>query len=298
MTWLVLIAIRAITVQCDPNITGRIASPVHTAKPECTLHTYGNLQVPWRALQSQPVLMEMSDVWLSASPRQEEEWEEASAGQRAQASKQAELAARDLMRLSRPGIKGAAGAANLPEGSSSGWPFLSHLSAMLLNRLQMTITNVHVCFQVCCCSKKGICWAYAVILVRRSQLYWHMLQSAAVAAVAPAVWQNSLRSIVSMLASSNHAARLPKTGTCCAGACAARHAAAQVWAPTQLPPDRESGQGEPRHNPFGPCTSCTHIANIYLPVKALGMSMYVQGQAWLCCAPGMPLTWLKRRARK
>ena len=168
MTWLVLIAIRAITVQCDPNITGRIASPVHTAKPECTLHTYGNLQVPWRALQSQPVLMEMSDVWLSASPRQEEEWEEASAGQRAQASKQAELAARDLMRLSRPGSKGAAGAANLPEGSSSGWPFLSHLSAMLLNRLQMTITNVHVCFQVCCCSRKGICWAYAVILVRRS----------------------------------------------------------------------------------------------------------------------------------
>ena len=62
----------------------------------------------------------------------------------AQASKQAELAARDLMRLSRPGSKGVAGAANLPEGSSSGWPFLSHLSAMLLNRLQMTITK-HPC---------------------------------------------------------------------------------------------------------------------------------------------------------
>ena len=57
----------------------------------------GNLQVPWRALQSQPVLMEMSDVWLCASPRLEEEWEETSAGQRAQASKQAELAARNLI---------------------------------------------------------------------------------------------------------------------------------------------------------------------------------------------------------
>ena len=239
--------------------------------------------------------MEMSDVWLCASPRQEEEWEETLAGQRAQASKQAELAARDLMRLSRPGSKGAAGAANLPEGSSSGWPFLSHLSAMLLNRLQMTITNVHVCFQVCCCSKKGICWAYAVILVRRSQLYWHMLQSAAVAAVASVVWQNTLRSILSMPALCS---TTPQTGTCCAGACAARHAAAQVWAPSQLTPDRESRQGEPRHNSFGPCTSCTHIANIYMPVKALGMSMYVQGQAWLCRAPGMPLTWLKRRARK
>ena len=207
MTWLVLIAIRAITVQCDPKNTGRIASPVHTAKPECTLDTYGNLQVPWRALQSQPVLMEMSDVWLSASPRQEEEWEEASAGQRAQASKQAELAARDLMRLSRPGSKGVAGAANLPEGSSSGWPFLSHLSAMLLNRLQMTITNVHVCFQVCFCCKKGICWTYAVITVRRCHSHAGACCRALHALLQPlAVWQDSLRGIVTMPALSTHLA--------------------------------------------------------------------------------------------
>lgn len=33
-------------------------------------------QVPWRALQSQPVVVEVSNVWLCASNRKEEEWEE------------------------------------------------------------------------------------------------------------------------------------------------------------------------------------------------------------------------------
>ena len=61
---------------------------------------------------------------------------------------QAELAARDLMRLSRPGSKGATGTSAPPEGSGFAWSFLSHLSAMVLNRLQMTISNVHICFQV------------------------------------------------------------------------------------------------------------------------------------------------------
>ena len=40
-------------------------------------------QVPWRALQSRPVVVELSDVWLCACPRTEEEWEEDLAGQRA-----------------------------------------------------------------------------------------------------------------------------------------------------------------------------------------------------------------------
>ena len=61
---------------------------------------------------------------------------------------QAELAARDLMRLSRPGSRGATGTSATPEGSGFAWSFLSHLSAMVLNRLQMTISNVHICFQV------------------------------------------------------------------------------------------------------------------------------------------------------
>ncbi len=52
------------------------------------------------------------------------------------------------MRLSRPGSKGATGTSAPPEGSGFAWSFLSHLSAMVLNRLQMTISNVHICFQV------------------------------------------------------------------------------------------------------------------------------------------------------
>lgn len=43
-------------------------------------------QVPWRALQSRPVVVELSDVWLCACPRSEEEWEEDMAGQRAKVS--------------------------------------------------------------------------------------------------------------------------------------------------------------------------------------------------------------------
>ena len=67
------------------------------------------------------------------------------AGQRAQAAKQAELAALDLIRLSKPGGK-VAGAGS--EGSSLASSFLSHLGTMLLNRLQMTIRNIHFCFKV------------------------------------------------------------------------------------------------------------------------------------------------------
>ena len=167
--------------------------------------------MPWRALQSQPVLMEMSDVWLCASPRQEEEWEETSAGQRAQASKQAELAARDLMRLSRPGSKGVAGAANPPEGSSSGWPFLSHLSAMLLNRLQMKVTNVHICFQVCSCCKKHVCSNGAIALVRRHHNHTGMCYRVLHALLQPlAVWQDRLRNDIIMHALSCHVAQTPR----------------------------------------------------------------------------------------
>lgn len=106
----------------------------------------GAVQVPWRALQSRPVVVHLSDVWLCACPRTEEEWEEDMAGKRAQAAKQAELAALDLIRLSKPGGK-VAGASG--EGSSLASSFLSHLGTMLLNRLQMTIRNIHFCFKVC-----------------------------------------------------------------------------------------------------------------------------------------------------
>lgn len=91
-------------------------------------------------------MLHLSDVWLCASPRGEDEWEEELAGQRAQAAKQAELAAMELVRSSRPAGKSGGGAAN--EGNGLASAFMSHLGTMLLNRLQMTIRNIHICFKV------------------------------------------------------------------------------------------------------------------------------------------------------
>lgn len=70
------------------------------------------------------------------------------AGVPEQAAKQAELAALDLVRLSKPGGRSGQGAGN--EGSGLAWSFLSHLGTMLLNKLQMSVRNIHVCFQVGC----------------------------------------------------------------------------------------------------------------------------------------------------
>jgi hypothetical protein len=64
-----------------------------------------------------------------------------------QAAKQAELAALDLVRLSKPGGRNAGAGAG--EGSGLAWSFLSHLGALLLNKLQMSVRNIHVCFQAC-----------------------------------------------------------------------------------------------------------------------------------------------------
>ena len=132
---------------------------------------YGS-QVPWRALQSRPVVLHLSDVWLCACPRTEAEWEEGKAGQRAQAAKQAELAALDLIRQSKPGGKSAA-AGN--EGSSLASSFLSHLGTMLLNRLQMTICNIHICFKVCI-HMQYMCFTDTITrtLVQRLALFLHV----------------------------------------------------------------------------------------------------------------------------
>ena len=70
-----------------------------------------------------------------------------------QAAKQAELAALDLVRLSKPvggGGRSAAGGAAAGEGGGLAWSFLSHLGTVLLNGLQMTVRNIHVCFQARC----------------------------------------------------------------------------------------------------------------------------------------------------
>ncbi len=80
-------------------------------------------------------------MWLLATPRDESEWEEGPAGKRAEAAKEARLAAAEMGRV--PRASGAGGEA--PKGL--GWSFMSHLGVILLNRLQFKINGVHICFQ-------------------------------------------------------------------------------------------------------------------------------------------------------
>jgi hypothetical protein len=130
-------------------------------------------------------VVELSDVVLCVSPRDESDWEEGPALRRAQAAKQAQLAAAELAKLgSRVAATGsgssssrgstAAAQANVAAaaaaaataaaasaggggggGSSSswGWMIADYVISFLLNRLQVSVKNVHVYFQVSCAAQ-------------------------------------------------------------------------------------------------------------------------------------------------
>lgn len=98
------------------------------------------MQVPWRALGSQPVVVELTDVWLVAGPWEEAEWEEGPAARRGRLAKEARLVAADLARR--------AGAGSEREQRGAARSFLSHLATLLLNRLQLRVRGVHLSFQV------------------------------------------------------------------------------------------------------------------------------------------------------
>lgn len=102
--------------------------------------------------------MELSDVVLCFTPREESDWEEGPALRRAQAAKQAQLAAAELAKLgsrvaatgSSNGSKAAQQAATTAGGSGTGWAWLiaDYVLSFLLNRLQVAVKNTHVYFQV------------------------------------------------------------------------------------------------------------------------------------------------------
>lgn len=106
--------------------------------------------MPWRALRS-PVLVELEEVHLCVVLRREEELTEGPAAERAWLAKQAELAAAELAALAA-----ASGADSASAGGSSGVgraggvlvSFVQHVLAMLVNRLQLSVSNVHVEFEV------------------------------------------------------------------------------------------------------------------------------------------------------
>jgi hypothetical protein len=111
-------------------------------------------------------VVELSDVVLCVAPREESDWEEGPALRRAQAAKQAQLAAAELAKLgSRVAATGsssggtggkavqqaaAAATAAAGSGTSWGWMIADYVLSFLLNRLQFSVKNVHVYFQVRC----------------------------------------------------------------------------------------------------------------------------------------------------
>ncbi|KAK9798969.1 hypothetical protein WJX73_003190 [Symbiochloris irregularis] len=97
------------------------------------------VQVPWRALRSKPVLVKLSGVSLTVAERPESDWEEGPAGKRASAAKLAQLAALELQALSAPDAP----------ARRSGWSLFSYIGTFLLNTLQLSIANVCVCLQEC-----------------------------------------------------------------------------------------------------------------------------------------------------
>ena len=88
-------------------------------------------------------MVELSGLWLLASPRDESDWEEGPAGSRAKAARQARLAAAEMAGLPKSGASGL----HEKEKGSLGWSFLTHLAVILLNRLQFRISDVHLCFK-------------------------------------------------------------------------------------------------------------------------------------------------------
>eukprot|EP00884_Botryococcus_braunii_P001070 jgi/Botrbrau1/10964/Bobra.0383s0018.1 len=102
------------------------------------------VQVPWRNLRTRPVVVELSDVYLEVCERPESQWEEDAATQRKLAAKRATLASKELEQLSRPSN---ARVQDAQDGKGSTWWFLSMLGQRIINRLQLSVRNVHLKFQ-------------------------------------------------------------------------------------------------------------------------------------------------------
>ena len=68
------------------------------------------------------------------------------AGNRAAASEQAQLSSLEAQHLSKSGSSGGGDGGS--GSASSGWGLWSLACRVVLNRLQLTITQVHLCFQV------------------------------------------------------------------------------------------------------------------------------------------------------
>ena len=104
------------------------------------------MQLPWSPLRSRCLVIKLQDVVLHVAPRDLSDWEMASASKRVQASKQAQLAAWELHRLSGKLTGDRSGSSH--DGKRQSQSLASHLANMLLDRLQLSVDGASVCFEV------------------------------------------------------------------------------------------------------------------------------------------------------
>lgn len=102
--------------------------------------------VPWKALRA-PVIVELSDISISITPLTEEELQQKPAQERAWAAKRACLAAAELQALAGVDPTAASSGEDVKQGGML-WSLLQHVIGMLVNRLQLTVNNVHIMYKV------------------------------------------------------------------------------------------------------------------------------------------------------
>ena len=88
-------------------------------------------------------MVEISDVYVCATPRTEAQWEEGPAQKRRLAANLAQLGSADMQKAS----KSLSGSSTSQKGGF-GWSLLSWIGSILLNKLQLSIQEVHVCLKV------------------------------------------------------------------------------------------------------------------------------------------------------
>ncbi|XP_031373509.1 uncharacterized protein LOC116188354 isoform X3 [Punica granatum] len=95
-----------------------------------------SIRIPWKKLGWDPIIIILEDVFVLASPRDDEEWRLAAVEQREFASKKAKLAAAELAKLSRRVCDNQAGES-----------FISYITAKILDSIQVSIRNFHVVYR-------------------------------------------------------------------------------------------------------------------------------------------------------
>ncbi|MCO5551410.1 hypothetical protein L7F22_004913 [Adiantum nelumboides] len=105
--------------ESDPGVVGRL-----------------KIQVPWKKLGREPILIGLQDIYICACPRDEFEWKSEALEARSSAAKKAKLAAAELAKLSAR-ISGHI------SDDHSNQSFFSYLSTKILDNIQVTAENVH-----------------------------------------------------------------------------------------------------------------------------------------------------------